>query len=83
MDLRLKIQKSTLAITISILEKICMPIFRQNKRLRLFQPKFAQNGFWVLNSKNRCHYKNQNLQDTLRANFQQKWIPFVPIFKEK
>ena len=33
MDLRFKIQKTNVGITISILEILCMPIFRQNKQL--------------------------------------------------
>ena len=41
MDLGLTIQKTTVGIRISILDKPCVPIFSQNERL-IFQPKFVQ-----------------------------------------
>ena len=42
MDLGLQIQKTNIRIDISILEILCVPIFRQNGYLWLFRPKFAQ-----------------------------------------
>ena len=42
MDLRLEIQKTNVTIKISILEKPCVRIFRQNEQLWLFRLRFAQ-----------------------------------------
>ena len=42
MDFWLEIQKTNVGIRISILEMPCVPIFRQNKQVWLFRPKFAQ-----------------------------------------
>ena len=63
-----------LAIRISILKIICMPIFKQSERLRLFSPNLPKNEFRVGNWENWCRNKNQHPQDTLCANFRQKWI---------
>ena len=41
-DLGLEIQKSNIWIKISILEMLCVSIFRQNGNFLLFRPKFAQ-----------------------------------------
>ena len=41
-DFGLEIQKTNVRIRISTLEMPCVPIFRQNKQLLLFWPKFAQ-----------------------------------------
>ena len=52
MDLGLKILKTNVAIRISILQIPCVPIFRQNGQLKIFQAKFAQIlDFGVLISK--------------------------------
>ena len=40
--LGLEIQKNNVGIRISILEIRCIPIFRQNRQILLFRPKFAQ-----------------------------------------
>ena len=44
-----EIQKTNVGIRISILEIPCVPIFRQNRQLWIFGPKFAQK--WILGSK--------------------------------
>ena len=44
----LEFQKINVGIRISILEIPCVPIFRQNGQLWLFEPKFAQK--WILGS---------------------------------
>ena len=46
-DLGLKFEKTNIEIKINICEIVCMcvSIFRQNKQLLLFQPKFAQK--WI------------------------------------
>ena len=44
-NLELKIQKTNVGIGISILETPCVPIFRKNRQLWLFEPKFAQK--WI------------------------------------
>ena len=41
--------KANVEIRISILEILCVPIFRQNGQSWIFGPKFAQN--WILGSK--------------------------------
>ena len=46
--LELKIRKTNVVIRINILEIPCVPIFRQNWQLLLFEPKFAQK--WILGS---------------------------------
>ena len=43
-----KFQKSKSGFRISILEKLCVPIFRQNGELWIFGPKFVQ--IWILGS---------------------------------
>ena len=48
MDLELEIQETNVGIGISIFEILCVPIFRQNRQIWLFRPKFAQN--WILGS---------------------------------
>ena len=76
-----------LAIRISILKIICMPIFKQSERLRLFSPNLPKNEIWVGNWENWCRNKNQHPQDTVcqfspkmdnfdffGLNFSQKWI---------
>ena len=70
-NLELEIQKTNVGIRISILEIPCVPIFRKNKQLWLFELKFSQKwifGVWI---------RNQHLQHTLRANFQSKWITLI------
>ena len=47
--LRFEIQETNVGIRISIFEIPCIPIFRQNRRLRVFGPKFAQK--WIFGSK--------------------------------
>ena len=57
-DLALEIQKTIVGIRNSILEISCVPIFRQNKQVELFRPKFAQK--WILGSefqKSKCRFK--------------------------
>ena len=44
-----EIQKTNVGIRISILEIPCVPIFRQNRQLWIFGPKFAQK--WIFGSK--------------------------------
>ena len=44
-----EIQKTNVGIRMSILEIPCIPIFRQNRQLWIFMPKFAQK--WNLGSK--------------------------------
>ena len=48
MDLGSEIQKTNAGIRISITKISCMPIFRKNGKLWLFQPKFAYK--WILGS---------------------------------
>ena len=72
MDLGLEIQKTNVAIRISILEIICMPIFRQNRQLWLFRPKFAQK--WILGLE---FQKSKSGFDISTSK-----IPCVPIFSE-
>ena len=43
-----QMQKTNVAIRISILELPCVPIFRQKRQLSNFGPKFAQK--WILMS---------------------------------
>ena len=47
--LRFEIQETNVGIRISILEIQCVPIFRQNRQLRVFGSKFTQK--WILGSK--------------------------------
>ena len=47
-NLGLEIQKTNVGIRVSILEIPCVPIFRQNKQLWLFDPKFVKK--WILGS---------------------------------
>ena len=42
MDIRLEIQKTNVGIKISILEVLCVPIFRENGHFLVFGPKFSQ-----------------------------------------
>ena len=51
----------------------CVPIFRQNKQLCLFQPKLPKSGFRVGNSENYCRNKNQHPRYTMCTNFPSKW----------
>ena len=44
-NLEFEIHKTNVGIRISILEIPCVPIFKQNKRLWLFWPKYAQQ--WI------------------------------------
>ena len=44
-DLGFEIWKTNAGIKISIVEIHCVPIFRQNRQLRIFWPKFAQK--WI------------------------------------
>ena len=48
-------QKSKSGFGISILEMLCVPIFRQKKQIWIFEPKFANK--WILESK----FKNVSL----------------------
>ena len=61
MDLGSEIQKANVGIRINIVKMPCVPIFRKNRQLWFFRPKFAQkwilglefrNGFWGWNFKN-------------------------------
>ena len=73
MDLGLEIQKTNVGKRISILEILCMPIFRQNEQFcDFFDPNLPKNGFRVGNWENSCRNKNQHLGDTMCANFQAK-----------
>ena len=45
MGLGVEIRKTNVEITISILEIPYVPIFRENRQLRIFRPKFAQK--WI------------------------------------
>ena len=49
---RIKNQKTNVGIKINILKIPCMPIFRQNGQLRIFDPNIPRNGFRVGNSEN-------------------------------
>ena len=48
-NLELEIQKTNVAIRISTLKIICMPVFRQKEQLWLFPPKFTKKAFSVWN----------------------------------
>ena len=67
-----KIQKTNVRIRISILEIPCVPIFRQNRQLWNFGPKFAQK--WILGS------KFQKSKSGFWINILE--IPCVPIFRQ-
>ena len=43
MDFGLEFQKSKSRFRISIFERLCAPIFRQNEQVSMFGPKFAKN----------------------------------------
>ena len=47
-DFGLQTQKTNVGIRINILETPYVPVFRQNRQLWLFRPKFAQK--WILGS---------------------------------
>ena len=51
MDLGLEIQKTNVGIRISIVKMPCMPIFRKNQQLWLFNNNLCKNGFWGWNFK--------------------------------
>ena len=70
MNFCLKILKTNVRIRISILEIPCVSIFRQNKQLWLFGPKFAQK--WILGSE---FQKSKSGFGTSTSK-----IPCVPIF---
>ena len=70
--LELKIRKTNVVIRINILEIPCVPIFRQNWQLLLFEPKFAQK--WILGS------EFQKSKSGFRINTSN--IPCVPIFSQ-
>ena len=67
-----KFQKSKSGFGISILEILCVPIFRQNGQLWLFGPKFAQK--WILGSE---FQKSKSGFGINTSN-----IPCVPIFSQ-
>ena len=48
MDLGSEIQKANVGIRISIAKMPCVPIFRKNRQLSFFWPKFVQK--WILGS---------------------------------
>ena len=78
MDLVLELQKTNVGIQISILEIPCVPIFRKNEHFLLFRPKLAQililgSEFGILN----VRIWNQDLQDTMYANFQSKQTTLI------
>ena len=52
MDFGVKIQKCKSGCRISILEILCVPIFRQDERIWIFGPKFPTNEFWGHSFKN-------------------------------
>ena len=72
MELGLEIQKINVGIKISILEILCVPIFRQNGQLWLFRPKFAQK--WILGLEFQ-KYKS-------RFGINTSNLPCVPIFSQ-
>ena len=67
-----EIQKTNVAIRISMLEIPCVPIFRQNEQLLIFGPRFAQK--WILQSK---FQKSKSGFGISTSN-----IPCVPIFSQ-
>ena len=86
MDLGFEIQKTNVGIRISILEIPCVPIFRQNGQLWLFEPKFAQK--WILGSefqKSKSGFGISILEILCAPIFRQNgqlWI-FGPKFAQK
>ena len=72
MKLGFEIQKTNVGIRISILEIPCAPIFRQNGRLWIFGPKFAQK--LILGSE---FQKSKSGFGINTSN-----IPCVPIFSQ-
>ena len=82
--LRFEIQKTNVGIRISILEISCVPIFRQNRQLLVFGPKFAQKR--ILGSKKSKSGFGINILEILCAPiFRQNgqfWI-FDPKFAQK
>ena len=72
MDLGLKMQKINIGMRISNLEIPCVPIFRQNGQLWLFQPKFTQK--WILGSE----FKKSKFGSRISTSK----IPCVPIFSQ-
>ena len=84
-NLELKIQKTNVGIRISILEIPCVPIFRQNGQLWLFEPKFAQK--WILGSefqksKSGFGISTSNIaSEPIFSKSGQLWI-FRPKFRE-
>ena len=70
MDLGLEIQKTNVAIRISILEIICMPIFRQTDNFDFLGPRLHKNEFWGWN------FKKSGFDISTSK------IPCVPIFSE-
>ena len=67
-----EIQKTNVGIRISILEIPCVPIFRQNGQLWIFEPKFAQK--WILGS------EFQKYKSGFEINTSK--IPCAPIFSQ-
>ena len=70
MDLGLQTQKTNVGIRISILEILCLPIFKQNGQLWLFLPKFPQK--WTLVSEFQKSKRGFGISTSK--------IPCVPIF---
>ena len=68
-----KIQKTNVGIRMSILEIPYVPIFRQNRYLWLFGPKFAQK--WILGS------EFQKSKSGFGISIFE--IPYVPIFRQQ
>ena len=69
-NLRFEIQKTNVGIRISMLDIPCVPVFRQNGHLWIFEPKFAVK--WILGSKfQKSGYRISTSN-----------IPWVPIFSQ-
>ena len=85
-NLGFEIQKTNVGIRISILEIPCVPIFRQNRQLWIFGPKFAQK--WILGSefqKSKSGFGISILEILCAPIFRQNgqlWI-FGPKFAQK
>ena len=71
-NLDLEIQKNNVGIRISNLEIPCVPVFRQNKQLWLYGPKFTQK--WIL---------GWQFQKSMSGfGFNTSKISYMPIFSQ-
>ena len=80
-----EIQKSNVGIRIIILEIPCVPIFRQNGQLWIFEPKFAQKWIWGAEfQKSKCGFGINTSNIPCVQNFSQngQLLIILPKFGE-